>query len=353
MPQPEGVFASSEDVPDLMFPEGLTSWGDKVYVATFNVAAPTRSRIFVFSTSGRLIRTLGGVPGEELISAGPLLGLTIDPRTGDLYAAANSTQQVLRIRKPSTGQPQVSVYAQLPAGTGPEGLSFNAQGVLYVTDSNLGQVFAVPPGGSGATLVIGPDGSGAPIDSAGLFDSPIPGLAPNANGIVFSQDYRTMFIANLYADRIVAFRVNRNGEVTGKGRIFAQQRNPDLQLYPVNFEPLIEADTQIGPSAGAGINGPDGLALDSDGNIWAAAVLGDDLVVIDPESSDVIRTVGSSAATQDGLLNNPASMTFVGESVYVTNLGFFSDGTHGNPLLPWTVARLDAGVTGAGGNGNH
>lgn len=288
-----------------------------------------------------------------MISAGALLGLTINPATGDLYATANFTSQVLRIRRPHSTRPQVSVYAQRPAGTGPNGLACNAQGVLYVTDSNLGQVFAIPPGCGSAALIIGPAGSGAPIDSNHLFDSPIAGLAPHANGIAFSLAYRSLFIANLYADRIVAFDVNPEGQVIGNGRSFAEIRNPDLHLFPVNFEALIELDTQFGPSAGAPLNGPDGLALDHHGNLWVSTALGDNLVVIDSETGDVVRTVGSSAATPGGLLNTPASLTFVGDSVYVTTLGFFSDGTHGNPLLPWTVTRLHAGVAGAGGNGNH
>jgi hypothetical protein len=36
----------------------------------------------------------------------------------------------------------------------------------------------------------------------------------------------------------------------------------------------------------------------------------------------------------------------------VTNLGIFSDGSNGNPLRPWKVVVLPAGVRGAGGNGN-
>ena len=46
-------------------------------------------------------------------------------------------------------------------------------------------------------------------------------------------------------------------------------------------------------------------------------------------------------------------MTFIGEDVYNTNLGLFADGTHGNPLLPWTVSRHNANTHGFGSNGNH
>src|SRR5258708_3635041 len=53
------VFASSNDFPDLAYPEGITSWHDKVYVATFNFA-PNSARILVFNAdNGNLVRTLG------------------------------------------------------------------------------------------------------------------------------------------------------------------------------------------------------------------------------------------------------------------------------------------------------
>jgi sugar lactone lactonase YvrE len=92
-------------------------------------------------------------------------------------------------------------------------------------------------------------------------------------------------------------------------------------------------DTRIGFSASTPVNGPDGLALDEDGNIWVASILGDNLTVLDPNDGHVIRTVGSSAESSKGLLKMPAGMTFIGQDVYNTNLGLFADGTHGNPLL--------------------
>jgi hypothetical protein len=80
------VFASSTQVPQLQYPEGITSWHGKVYVSTYNFVNPEDSRVLVFNAhSGHLIRALGDQPGEELLRS-PMLGLTIDPRTGDLFA---------------------------------------------------------------------------------------------------------------------------------------------------------------------------------------------------------------------------------------------------------------------------
>jgi outer membrane protein assembly factor BamB len=344
------VFASSTQVPQLQYPEGITSWHGKVYVSTYNFVNQEDSRVLVFNAnSGHLIRALGDQPGEELLRS-PMLGLTIDPRTGDLFACSNFTGQILRIHRPGSGNPEVSVYAQYPPGGGPEFLAFNQFGTLYASDSNLGVVYTIPPGGGQLNLLIGPPGSGAPISDNGLFDSPVAGLSPN--GITFGLDFHTFYAANTYHDRLIAFDVNAQGEVTGNARVFAEMHNPDLETYPTGFEGILEPDTEIGPSATTPINGPDDLAVDSLGRIWAASVFGDNVSVFDPQTGAVVRTFGSSAATQGGLLNAPTGMTFVGQTVFVTNLGLFTDGSNGNPLLPWSVVQFDAGVTGAGGNGN-
>ena len=344
------VFASSNTIPLLQFPEGITNWQGKIYVGAYNVATPTNSRIFVFNDKGRLLCQLGGQPGQQLISSGQLLGLTINRNTGDLFASANGTGNILRIHNPGCSHPAVSVYATYPGtGGGPEDMAFNKQGTLYASDSNRGLVYAIPPGGGSIHLVIGPSGSGAPINDKGLLQSPVAGLTPN--GVVFSLDYRTLYIANTWADSVVAFDVNTQGRVTGNARIFAQHLNPDLEEYPTGFTGLIQKNTKIGPSASTPLNGPDGLALDSQGRVWVASNLGDNITVLDCRGH-VVKTYGTSAVTAHGLLNQPASLTFAGSSVYTTNLSIFT-GLAGKPKLPFTVVSFDVGVTGAGGNGNY
>jgi hypothetical protein len=344
------VFASSTQFPQMQYPEGITSWHGKVYVATYNFVSPADSRVLVFNAhSGHLMRALGDRPGEELLRS-PLLGLTIDQRTGDLYAASNFAGQILRIRRPHSGNPDVSVYATYPPGGGPEALAFNQFGTLFASDSNLGVVYSIPPGGGQLNLLIGPPGSGAPISDNGLFDSPVAGLSPN--GLTFGPGFHTLYVNNTYHDRVIAFDVNAQGQVTGNARVFAELPNHDLETFPTGFEAIILPDTHIGPSATTPINGPDGLAMDSQGHLWAASVFGDNVSVFDTQTGAVLRTLGSSAATQHGLLNASTNMTFVGQTVFVTNLGLFTDGSNGNPLLPWSVVQFDAGVTGAGGNGN-
>jgi sugar lactone lactonase YvrE len=349
------VFASSAQLSQLILPEGITSRADHLYVGTYNVFAPQDSRIFVFQAqTGKLLNTIGGNPGEELISAGALLGLTIDRATGDLYAANNFTGEIVRVQSPESAHPRVSLFGTLPqAGAGPEDLNFGPAGRLYSSDSNLGLVWSFDPAGGDAILEIGPSGSGARHSDNGLFASAVGGLSPN--GIVFSADNRRLFVANTYADSINVFDVGADGHVDSDGRLFAQNVNHDLIDYPTGFEGVILPDTRYGASAATALNGPDGLALDEDGNIWAASIFGDNLTVIDSNDGHVLRTVGSSAtfASAPGLLNSPAGMTFVGREVYNTNLGIFTDGSNGNANLPFTVTRQAAGVKGFGGNGNH
>jgi hypothetical protein len=347
----ETVLASSSTQSLLQFPEGLTSWNGKIYAATLNIVNTSGhdNRIFVFDTMGNLVNTIGDKPGQDLVNTGGINGLTIDRNTGDLYVAANINGQILRIQNPDSQNPTISVYATYPAGGGPEDMAFNQFGTLYASDSNLGVVYAIPPGGGTPQLVIGPAGSGAPVSDNGLLQSPVEGLSPN--GVVFSLDYSTLYVANTWADSVVAFDVNSQGQVTGNARIFAQNKNDDLEEYPTGFTGLLQSDTQIGPAASTWLNGPDGLALDSQGDVWVASILGDTITELDSKGH-LIATYGTSAVTASGLLNQPASLTFVGSSLYATDLSIFT-GLAGQPNLPFRVVSCNVGVAGAGGNGNY
>ena len=347
------VFVSSAEVPFLQFPEGITAWREHVYVGTYNFINPADSRIFVFEAeSGALKNTLGGKPGQELISAGAILGLAINPDTGDLYAAANGAGNILRIQRPASATPEISVYAAYPTGTpqppGPEDLAWHKYGWLYASDSNNRRLYAIPPGGGRPWLVVGPAGSGAMISDQDLFAQPEPGFAPN--GLVFSLDFRTLYAANTDTDAVIALDVGPDGMLTGKLRVLAQNLNDAFTEEPVGFESLKGPNTKIGPSAATPLNGPDGLAIDSRGRIWVASVFGDNLTVLNPDTGHVLFTIGSSALALGGLLRQPASLTFVGERVLTTNLGLFQDPK--TPSAMWSVVEFDVNVTGAGGNGN-
>jgi hypothetical protein len=49
------VLVSSTTLPALTLPEGITAWGDRLYVGTYDFRAPRRTRVFVLdSRDGRL-----------------------------------------------------------------------------------------------------------------------------------------------------------------------------------------------------------------------------------------------------------------------------------------------------------
>ncbi|MBV8397793.1 MAG: SMP-30/gluconolactonase/LRE family protein [Acetobacteraceae bacterium] len=344
------IFASNAEVPSLQFPEGLTSWNGHVFVGTYNIDNPNSSRILVFDAkTGELEQTIGDKPGQELVSAGALLGLSINPATGDLYANANQAGYVLRIQNPASDHPDISIYSKYPTDAefppGPEDMAWSNNGWLYDSDSNNSRLYAIPPGGGDPVLMFGPPGSGAKFSDQGLFAQHVPGGGLAPNGLVFSKDFQTLYAANTDTDSVIAMPMGADGMPTGEIRTLAQNLNDDYIQDPKGFEELRFPDTRIGATAGTPLNGPDGLALDSAGRIWVADAFGDNLTILDPQNGRIEGTIGSSAVTQGGLLNAPASLTFVGDRIFATNLGLFGP--------PWSVADFKVGVTGAGGNGNY
>ncbi|MFL5252339.1 MAG: hypothetical protein ACJ8AI_05510 [Rhodopila sp.] len=212
------IFASSRDVPLLQLPEGITATETHVFVGTYNYLNPGDNRIFVFdANTGELQNTIGGKPGQKFVSSGALLGLSMQPGTQDLYANANQTGNVLRIRHPVSEDPHISVYSSFPSGTesppGPEDMAWHRNGWLYASDSNNRRLYAIPPDGGDPVLMVGPKGSGARFSDQDLFAQPEPGFAPN--GLVFSLDFRTLFAANTDTDAIIAMEVDGDGMLTG------------------------------------------------------------------------------------------------------------------------------------------
>jgi sugar lactone lactonase YvrE len=348
---PSASFVTNVQVPLLQYPEGLTSWNNILYVGTYNIVNPTQTRIFAFNLyTGQLLNTIGGQPGQQLVSQGADVGLSVNQQTGDLFVNANQAGNVLRIHDPLSPNPQISIYASYPANTpyppGPEDMAWDNQtGWLYDSDSNNGFIYAIPPGGGTPVLMFGPAGSGAKYADNGLFYQHVPGGGLSPNGLVFSRDYQTLYAANTDSDAILAMPFGPNGMPTGQITTLIQNRNDDLMADPTTFEALRWPDTRIGISAGTPLNGPDGLPLDAAGNIWVANAFSDSLTIVDPVTGRIEGSIGSSAATSKGLLDQPASLTFSGGRVYATNLNLFG--------TAWGVVSFDANVYGAGGNGNY
>jgi len=257
-------------------PEGLTvDAHGNVFVADFAVkGTPTgMGQVIVFDGEGRLLRVLN-LPG----SSTKLLGLDFHPLTHDLLVIDFGSKRVVRV-DPLTGAN--TPFVDIPGASGPNGLTFDAAGNVYVSDSFQGIIWKTAATGGAA-------GNWAQDPLLATT-----GLPPfGANGIEFNRAKDAMFVANTGDDSIV--RIPVAAGVAGKAELFT-----------------------------TGVNGADGLILDEDDNIWVCANQSDEIVVVD-KTGKVIAKLGdfdgiSESGEPVGLLF-PASPKFHGDHLVVTNL---------------------------------
>jgi sugar lactone lactonase YvrE len=259
-------------------PEGIAadSHGN-LYVADFAVSGTPGGvgQVIVFNRSGRLARVLNLAGSSTL-----LLGLAFNPVTGDLLVLDFGAQQVLKVN-PVSGA--AGVFATIPGGVaaGPNALTFDDAGNVYVSDSFQGVIWKIPPGGGGATTWA----SDPLLTTAG-----VPPFG--ANGIAFNHDRSAMFVANTGNDTIV--RIPVAGGSAGTPEVFVNS-----------------------------INGADGLIIDDDDNLWVAANQADEIVVVDPGGRVIAKLGDFDGIDRHGAprgLLFPASLVRSGPFIYVTNL---------------------------------
>ena len=290
-------------------PEGLAvAPNGDVYVATFDGS----KKIFVFNENGRLLRTL-----TVSASSGALLGLGFHPHTGAFLVIDFGAGKVLNVN-PQTGTASDFITLQTPTGSGLNALTFDSTGNVYVSDSFNGAIWKSGPNGQlGLTT---PWVKNNLLSTAG--DPPF-----GANGLGFNKAQSILFVNNTGNDTIVQIPVS--GGTPGAPAIFVNS-----------------------------INGADGLVIDGDDNLWAAANQSDEIVVVD-HTGKVLAKLGDF----DGLVNDgtpkgllfPASPAFSrdGKTLYVTNLAIDLRVATGKPenvaidsawtaqVKHWTVSKIN------------
>ena len=287
-------------------PEGITvDDAGNVYVTTFNPGGSGHGHMYVFSPSGQLLRdvTVAG-------SSPALLDLAFHPNTGDLLVIDFGAHQVLRVN-PFTGAS--SVFTTLPAGAGPNVLTFDGAGNVYISDSFGGIIWRAPQGG-GASV--------AWVTNSLLLPNGVPPFG--ANGLVFNRAETALFVANTANDTVVKIPVT--GGTPGTPVVFAYS-----------------------------INGADGLIRDDDDNLWVAANQADEIVVINPDGRVIAKLgdfegIGPNGAAR-GLLF-PSSLVRSGNFIYVVNLaldlrgfGFNAvDSQWAAEVTTHTVAKIPARI---------
>ena len=299
-------------------PEGITADAHgNIYVTTFALGGTSSGvgQMFVFGPHGQLLRQID-IAGSTTF----LLDLAFHPTTGALLVIDFGAQQILRV-DPSSGAS--NVFATIPGGAnaGPNVLTFDDAGNVYISDSFQGRIWRTGPQGGAVTEWVA---------SSLLATSGVPPFG--ANGLAFNRNRSALFVANTGNDTVVRIPVLAGG-AAGAPEVFVNS-----------------------------INGADGLIIDESDNLWVAANQADEIVVVDP-SGRVIAKLGDfngldAHGSPRGLLF-PASLVRHGEFLYVTNLALdlrlFGlaqpvDAQWAADVKRHTVARIRARVPGVQGD---
>lgn len=267
------------------------------------------------------VQTLAASLGTPPFLGPGVLGLEADVH-GNIYAAVASFEADSHGVWCVSPDGAKSLLPGSQAISFPNALVFDELGNLYVTDSlkvtpagPVGGVWRIPPGGTAEVWSEDPLLSGV----VNPFTNPL-----GANGIAYRQG--RVFVANTTRRHIVRIPVQPDGSA-GTAEVVA---NMDDFLAP---EPVAPLFVPIPPFL-------DGIALDAQGNIYAAVVGQHKLVRLPPDGSSLAVLADFS----DGL-QIPASLAFgtsrgTRTELFITNFVFLPG------LNNAAVLRMDVGIPG-------
>lgn len=324
------VFAH---VPHPGSPEPIVVAPDRsVYVGTNQAGkgsdadAAARSRVFRYSSSGRLLRTYV-LRGQPLGEDHGIQGLAQDG-DGLLYVLDRSADpRVVALDPVSGAQRRYATFRDVPSCSasgrtsdcsatvadnpaGPDYATFAPDGTLYVTDIDQALIWRVPRGGGRAKV---------------WFTDPRLESVYGPNGIQVLPDGRTLLFVNTASSPAA-------GDPT-TGRLYK------LPIRPGGRPGVLKQLWESRPA-----DGPDGFALGRSGRIYLALAAAGAMAVISPGGEELRRVPATPVENQaqEVPFDGPASAAFLGRRVLVTNQGF-PEGDEDS----WAVLDVMVGERGA------
>ncbi len=260
------------------------------------------SKVFRYSDTGRLLRTYT-LTGQNLAGDHGAMGMATDA-AGRLYVADYSPPRILRLDLRTGRQQTWATIPDLPAcgpaggrdcdnGIGnsapwPDGIAFEPDGRLLVTDLAQGTVFVVPRGGGPASVWL---------------QGPQLHLVYGPNQLQLTHHHELLL------------------DVTAS-------LEPALLGRGVVYQLPIRADGSPGPLtevfATQPGEGPDGFALGQSETIYLCTLVTDRVIAIRPDgTSSALQAVGGTA-----VFDSPSSATILPDGrLLVTNLTYFTSST--------------------------
>jgi sugar lactone lactonase YvrE len=280
----------------------------RVYEGTYtNPSGDTvPSRVLEYARNGTL-RHSWTIAGQELAAEHGVQVATSDAR-GRLVLLDKAPARVLLLN-PRNGTQRT--YATFPSEAVPNYAAWGPKGALYVTDYTHATIWRVPPGGGEA--------------SVWLQDPALDGLEFGTTGIVLSAD-RAHFL------------VGQQSAAGGGAGNPATGRIYEIAIGADGAPGEIRTLWESGP-----FDGPDGFAVDSEGRIYVALLVANQIAVIAPGGIEIERFPDSTAGGANGSavpFDNPSSAMFLGRRLIVANQAFISgDTTHQAILDVWIGVR--------------
>ena len=269
----------------LSFPEGPYQLPD----GRLLVHQPRDHRIVVIGPDGK-VRTWVETP-----NAGT--GGIVFNRAGYAFATGgNGTNQILRITPQRSESIRWSPTTKASLSSVPNDLAMHPSGHIFFSDPGK-FVTAKPNGGFYRT-----DFQGRTLRVAGDLGFP--------NGVAVSHDGRRVYLAETLTGLIKAFDVTESGEVTGSS-VFAE----------------------VGRGTGEG--GPDGMCVDSQGNLYVAIYSGGIIRVVSPDGRHLRDIPAGGAGPTNCCFGGPDLKTlYITESETGTLRSVRNDIPGAPPVLP-------------------